>query len=223
MNAQVGLTNPYLIGADVCHLNLHKTFAIPHGGGGPGVGPVCVAKHLASFLPSSDGFIQNEYSIKAISSAPWGSAMACIISYGYICMMGPHGLKKATEISILNANYIKKRIEKDYKILYQGENGTSAHELIIDCREYKDSRNIGVMDIAKRLIDYGFHAPTVSFPVPGTMMICPTESENLEEIDKFCDALISIKGEILTCSKDDDQNILKNSPHTLETLSLIHI
>ena len=219
MNAQVGLTNPYLIGADVCHLNLHKTFAIPHGGGGPGVGPVCVAKHLASFLPSSDGFIQNEYSIKAISSAPWGSAMACIISYGYICMMGPHGLKKATEISILNANYIKKRIEKDYKILYQGENGTSAHELIIDCREYKDSHNIGVMDIAKRLIDYGFHAPTVSFPVPGTMMIEPTESENLSEIDRFCDALISIKAEIISSSKEDVENVLLNSPHTLDMIT----
>ena len=219
MNAQVGLTNPYLIGADVCHLNLHKTFAIPHGGGGPGVGPVCVAKHLASFLPSSDGFIQNEYSIKAISSAPWGSAMACLISYGYICMMGPHGLKKATEISILNANYIKKRIEKDYKILYQGENGTSAHELIIDCREYKDSHNIGVMDIAKRLIDYGFHAPTVSFPVPGTMMIEPTESENLSEIDRFCDALISIKAEIISSSKEDVENVLLNSPHTLDMIT----
>ena len=219
MNAQVGLTNPYLIGADVCHLNLHKTFAIPHGGGGPGVGPVCVAKHLASFLPSSDGFIQNEYSIKAISSAPWGSAMACLISYGYICMMGPHGLKKATEISILNANYIKKRIEKDYKILYQGENGTSAHELIIDCREYKDSYNIGVMDIAKRLIDYGFHAPTVSFPVPGTMMIEPTESENLSEIDRFCDALISIKAEIISSSKEDVENVLLNSPHTLDMIT----
>ena len=220
MNAQVGLTNPYLIGADVCHLNLHKTFAIPHGGGGPGVGPVCVAKHLASFLPNSDGSVQNEYSIKAISSAPWGSAMACLISYGYICMMGPHGLKKATEISILNANYIKKRIEKDYKILYQGENGTSAHELIIDCREYKDSHNIGVMDIAKRLIDYGFHAPTVSFPVPGTMMIEPTESENLSEIDRFCDALISIKAEIISSSKEDVENVLLNSPHTLDMITV---
>ena len=219
MNAQVGLTNPFLIGADVCHLNLHKTFAIPHGGGGPGVGPVCVAKHLSKFLPNVDKSDNNEYSIKAISSAPWGSAMACLISYGYICMMGPHGLKRATEISILNANYIKKRIEKDYKILYQGENGTSAHELIIDCREFKDSRNIGVMDIAKRLIDYGFHAPTVSFPVPGTMMIEPTESENLSEIDRFCDALISIKAEIISSSKDDDENVLLNSPHTMEMIT----
>ena len=219
MNAQVGLTNPYLIGADVCHLNLHKTFAIPHGGGGPGVGPVCVAEHLSSFLPCIEESSKNKHSIKAISSAQWGSAMACLISYGYICMMGPHGLKKATEISILNANYIKKRIEKDYKILYQGENGTSAHELIIDCREYKDSHNIGVMDIAKRLIDYGFHAPTVSFPVPGTMMIEPTESENLSEIDRFCDALISIKAEILSSSKEDTENVLLNSPHTLDMIT----
>ena len=219
MNAQVGLTNPFLIGADVCHLNLHKTFSIPHGGGGPGVGPICVAKHLVDFLPQTNRSVEKKYGVKAISAAPWGSAMACLISYGYICMMGGKGLKKATEIAILSANYIKKRIEKDYKILYQGENGRSAHELIIDCRDYKEDFGIDVMDIAKRLIDYGFHAPTVSFPVPGTMMIEPTESESLEEIDRFCDALISIKSEILTCSKDDEYNILKNSPHTLETLT----
>ena len=219
MNAQVGLTNPFLIGADVCHLNLHKTFAIPHGGGGPGVGPVCVAEHLAEFLPKSVREKNSKFNIKAISSAPWGSAMACLISYGYIKMMGPDGLRKATEISILNANYIKKRIEKDYKILYQGEKGRSAHELIIDCREFKESHNIGVMDIAKRLIDYGFHAPTVSFPVPGTMMIEPTESENLGEIDRFCDALISIKSEILSCKKEESSNVLTNSPHTLEMIT----
>ena len=219
MNAQVGLTNPFLIGADVCHLNLHKTFSIPHGGGGPGVGPICVAKHLVDFLPQTNRSVEKKYGVKAISAAPWGSAMACLISYGYICMMGGKGLKKATEIAILSANYIKKRIEKDYKILYQGENGRSAHELIIDCRDYKEDFGIDVMDIAKRLIDYGFHAPTVSFPVPGTMMIEPTESESLEEIDRFCDALISIKSEILTCSKDDEYNVLKNSPHTLETLT----
>ena len=219
MNAQVGLTNPFLIGADVCHLNLHKTFAIPHGGGGPGVGPVCVAEHLSEFLPKSDREKNSKFNIKAISSAPWGSAMACLISYGYIKMMGPDGLREATEISILNANYIKKRIEKDYKILYQGEKGRSAHELIIDCREFKESHNIGVMDIAKRLIDYGFHAPTVSFPVPGTMMIEPTESENLSEIDRFCDALISIKSEILSCKKDESNNVLTNSPHTLEMIT----
>ena len=219
MNAQVGLTNPFLIGADVCHLNLHKTFAIPHGGGGPGVGPVCVAEHLSEFLPKSDREKNSKFNIKAISSAPWGSAMACLISYGYIKMMGPDGLREATEISILNANYIKKRIEKDYKILYQGEKGRSAHELIIDCREFKESHNIGVMDIAKRLIDYGFHAPTVSFPVPGTMMIEPTESENLSEIDRFCDALISIKSEILSCKKEESSNVLTNSPHTLEMIT----
>ena len=219
MNAQVGLTNPFLIGADVCHLNLHKTFSIPHGGGGPGVGPICVAKHLVDFLPQTNRSVEKKYGVKAISAAPWGSAMACLISYGYICMMGGKGLKKATEIAILSANYIKKRIEKDYKILYQGENGRYAHELIIHCRDYKEDFGIDVMDIAKRLIDYGFHAPTVSFPVPGTMMIEPTESESLEEIDRFCDALISIKSEILTCSKDDEYNVLKNSPHTLETLT----
>ena len=219
MNAQVGLTNPYSIGADVCHLNLHKTFSIPHGGGGPGVGPICVAKHLVDFLPQTDRNITKKHGVKAISAAPWGSAMACLISYGYISMMGPDGLKKATEIAILNANYIKKRIEKDYKILYQGEKGRSAHELIIDCRDYKDEFGIDVMDIAKRLIDYGFHAPTVSFPVPGTMMIEPTESESLEEIDRFCDALISIKSEIITCNKDDEYNILKNAPHTQLTLT----
>jgi len=219
MNAQVGLTNPYQIGADVCHLNLHKTFAIPHGGGGPGVGPIRVRELLNDFLPQTDRSKHKKYSVKAISSAPWGSAMACLISYAYICMMGSKGLKRATEIAILNANYIKKRIEKDYKILYTGELGRSAHEMIIDCRDYKEEYGIGVMDIAKRLIDYGFHAPTVSFPVPGTMMIEPTESENLDEIDRFCDALISIKAEIITCSKDDTHNILKNSPHTLETLT----
>ena len=219
MNAQVGLTNPYSIGADVCHLNLHKTFSIPHGGGGPGVGPICVAKHLVEFLPKTDRSIEADFSVKAISAAPWGSAMACIISYGYICMMGAEGLKRATQIAILNANYIKKRIEKDYKILYQGEKGRSAHELIIDCRVYKDDYGIDVMDIAKRLIDYGFHAPTVSFPVAGTMMIEPTESENLEEIDRFCDALISIKAEVIACNKQDDYNILKNSPHTLMTIT----
>jgi len=219
MNAQVGLTNPYSIGADVCHLNLHKTFSIPHGGGGPGVGPICVAKHLVDFLPQTDRNILKENGVKAISAAPWGSAMACLISYGYICMMGPEGLKKATEIAILNANYTKKRIEKDFKILYQGENGRSAHELIIDCRDFKEEYGIDVMDIAKRLIDYGFHAPTVSFPVAGTMMIEPTESENLEEIDRFCNALISIKSEILGCLKDDNSNLLKNSPHTQNSLT----
>ena len=154
MNAQVGLTNPFLIGAYVCHLNLHKTFSIPHGGGGPGVGPICVAKHLVDFLPQTNRSAEKECSVKAISGAPWGSAMACLISYGYICMMGGHGLQRATEIAILNANYIKKRIEKDYKVLYQGEKGRSAHELIIDCRPFKDEFGIDVMDIAKRSVSY---------------------------------------------------------------------
>jgi glycine dehydrogenase len=219
MNAQVGLTNPYIIGADVCHLNLHKTFAIPHGGGGPGVGPICVAKHLVPFLPNNPIInISTKESVKSISAAPWGSALACVISYGYICMLGSKGLKSSTEYAILNANYIKYRIEKDYKILYQGENGRAAHELIIDCRPFKEN-GIEVMDIAKRLIDYGFHAPTVSFPVPGTMMIEPTESENLEEIDRFCDAMIAIRSEIDNCSKKDKNNLLCNAPHTIKMIS----
>ena len=198
MNAQVGLTSPALIGADVCHLNLHKTFAIPHGGGGPGVGPICVAEHLSKYLPDLK-----------VSGAPYGSALACIISYGYIKMLGGDGLTKATEIAILNANYIKKRLEGSYDILYTGIKGRSAHELIIDCRPFRESK-IEVVDIAKRLMDYGFHAPTVSFPVPGTMMIEPTESENLEEIDRFCDAMISIRGEI----NKGNIELLKNAPHT---------
>ena len=198
MNAQVGLTSPALIGADVCHLNLHKTFAIPHGGGGPGVGPICVAEHLSKYLPDLK-----------VSAAPYGSALACLISYGYIKMLGGEGLTKATEIAILNANYIKKRLEGSYNILYTGVKGRSAHELIIDCRPFRESK-IEVVDIAKRLIDYGFHAPTVSFPVPGTMMIEPTESENLEEIDKFCDAMISIRDEI----SNSNIELLKNAPHT---------
>ena len=198
MNAQVGLTSPALIGADVCHLNLHKTFAIPHGGGGPGVGPICVAEHLSKYLPDLK-----------VSAAPYGSALACIISYGYIKMLGGDGLTKATEIAILNANYIKKRLEGSYDILYTGIKGRSAHELIIDCRLFRESK-IEVVDIAKRLMDYGFHAPTVSFPVPGTMMIEPTESENLEEIDRFCNAMINIRGEI----NKGNIELLKNAPHT---------
>ena len=219
MNAQVGLTNPYTIGADVCHLNLHKTFAIPHGGGGPGVGPICVAKHLVPFLPNNPIInVSSKDGVKSISAAPWGSALACVISYGYICMLGSKGLKSSTEYAILNANYIKYRIEKSYNILYQGENGRAAHELIIDCRPFKEN-GIEVMDIAKRLIDYGFHAPTVSFPVPGTMMIEPTESENLDEIDRFCDAMIAIRSEIDNCSKEDKNNLLKNAPHTIVMIS----
>ncbi len=218
MNAQVGLTSPAQIGADVCHLNLHKTFAIPHGGGGPGVGPICVAAHLSAFLPQHPMVSTGGSDSKdTISAAPWGSALACLISYGYIEMLGGSGLTRATEMAILNANYISKRLEGAYDILYTGDKGRTAHELIIDCRPFKKF-NIEVVDIAKRLMDYGFHAPTVSFPVAGTMMIEPTESENLEEIDRFCDAMISIRMEI---NSGDETSIalLKNAPHTLEMVT----
>ena len=214
MNAQVGLTNPATIGADVCHLNLHKTFAIPHGGGGPGVGPICVAKHLAPFLPSNPVIpTGGEHAITAISSAPWGSALVLLISYSYIKMLGAEGLKNSTINSILNANYIKTRLEKHYDILYTGANGFCAHEMIVDFREFK-TKGIEVTDIAKRLMDYGYHAPTVSFPVAGTLMIEPTESENKAELDRFCDALIAIKGEIDAMEKGDTNTPLKNAPHT---------
>ena len=219
MNAQVGLTNPGNIGADVCHLNLHKTFAIPHGGGGPGVGPICVAEQLVPFLPGNPLVKTGGHqAITAISAAPFGSALACLISYGYIKMLGYKGLKKATEVAILNANYIKERLEGYYPTLYTGENGRAAHEMIIDCRDFKEN-GIEVTDIAKRLMDYGFHAPTVSFPVAGTMMIEPTESESKAEMDRFCDAMISIRKEIDVTSKDDDNNVLKNAPHTLDMLT----
>ncbi len=219
MNAQVGLTHPGNIGADVCHLNLHKTFAIPHGGGGPGVGPICVAEQLVPFLPGNPIIKTGGHqAISAISAAPFGSSLACIISYGYIKMLGTKGLKEATEIAILNANYIKERLEGYYDTLYTGENGRAAHEMIIDCREFK-SRGIEVTDIAKRLMDYGFHAPTVSFPVAGTMMIEPTESESKAEMDRFCDAMISIRKEIDKTSKEEPNNVLKNAPHTLEMLT----
>ena len=218
MNAQVGLTSPGIIGADVCHLNLHKTFAIPHGGGGPGVGPICVAEHLEKFLPSHPIIkTGGEESINALSAAPWGSALACLISYGYIKMLGAKGLKRASEIAILNANYVKKRLEGAFEVLYTGTNERAAHELIIDCRPFK-TQNIEVVDIAKRLMDYGFHAPTVSFPVSGTMMIEPTESENLDEIDRFCDAMISIRMEIDTKDASSEM-LLKNAPHTLKMVS----
>jgi glycine dehydrogenase len=215
MNAQVGLTNPAAIGADVCHLNLHKTFAIPHGGGGPGVGPICVAPQLKPFLPSNP-LIETggEKAITAISAAPWGSALACLISYGYVKMLGADGLTNSTKIAILNANYIKERLSGAYDVLYTGEKGRAAHEMIIDCRPFKE-RGVEVTDIAKRLMDYGFHAPTVSFPVAGTMMIEPTESESLAELDRFCDAMLSIRKEIDEAQKDDPNNVLKNAPHTL--------
>jgi glycine dehydrogenase len=219
MNAQVGLTNPAAIGADVCHLNLHKTFAIPHGGGGPGVGPICVASHLVPFLPSNPLISTGgDKAITAISAAPWGSSLACLISYGYIKMLGAEGLTDATKYAILNANYIKERLEGHYSVLYKGEKGRAAHEMILDCRPFKKN-GIEVVDIAKRLIDYGFHAPTVSFPVAGTIMIEPTESENKDEIDRFCDALIAIRKEIDACTTEEPNNILKNAPHTLEMLT----
>lgn len=219
MNAQVGLTNPGNIGADVCHLNLHKTFAIPHGGGGPGVGPICVAKQLVPFLPGNPIIkTGGEKAIGAISSAPWGSSLVCLISYGYIKMLGSGGLQKATEYAILNANYIKERLSEHYKTLYSGERGRAAHELILDCRPFKDN-GIEVTDIAKRLIDYGFHAPTVSFPVAGTVMIEPTESESKAELDRFCDALISIRKEIEEASENEPNNVLKNAPHTIKMLT----
>ncbi|MDB4011120.1 aminomethyl-transferring glycine dehydrogenase, partial [Polaribacter sp.] len=219
MNAQVGLTNPATIGADVCHLNLHKTFAIPHGGGGPGVGPICVAPQLVPFLPSNPMIkTGGEKAITAISAAPWGSALACLISYGYITMLGAKGLIDSTKIAILNANYIKERLDNYYPTLYTGEKGRAAHEMIIDCRDFKQN-GIEVVDIAKRLMDYGFHAPTVSFPVGGTMMIEPTESESIAELDRFCDAMISIREEIKNATKEDDNNPLKNAPHTQEMLT----
>lgn len=217
MNAQVGLTSPANIGADVCHLNLHKTFCIPHGGGGPGMGPICVNDKLKPFLP---GHVLVETGgdkgIHAVSAAPWGSASILAISYAYIAMMGAEGLTNATRVAILNANYIKARLEGHFKILYAGSHGRCAHEMIVDCREFKKS-GIEVEDIAKRLMDYGFHAPTVSFPVAGTLMIEPTESEPKEELDRFCDALIEIRKEIREIeegkySKED--NVLKHAPHT---------
>ncbi|WP_347174076.1 aminomethyl-transferring glycine dehydrogenase [Polaribacter uvawellassae] len=219
MNAQVGLTNPATIGADVCHLNLHKTFAIPHGGGGPGVGPICVAPQLVPFLPTNP-IIETggDNAITAISSAPWGSALVCLISYGYITMLGVDGLTDSTKNAILNANYMKDRLHGHYETLYTGEMNRAAHEMILDCRDFKRN-GIEVVDIAKRLMDYGFHAPTVSFPVAGTIMVEPTESESKAELDRFCDAMISIRKEISEASKDDANNPLKNAPHTQEMLT----
>ena len=219
MNAQVGLTNPGNIGADVCHLNLHKTFAIPHGGGGPGVGPICVAKQLVPFLPGNPVIkTGGNQAITAISAAPFGSALACLISYGYITMLGAEGLTQATKVAIVNANYIKQRLQGQFDTLYSGERGRAAHEMIVDCRPFKEN-GIEVTDIAKRLMDYGFHAPTVSFPVAGTLMIEPTESESMEEMDRFCDAMLSIRKEMDNASKDEDNNVLKNAPHTLAMLT----
>lgn len=222
MNAQVGLTNPGNIGADVCHLNLHKTFAIPHGGGGPGMGPIGVGAHLAPFLPGSELIkAGGERAIHAVSAAPYGSALILLISYGYIKMLGAKGLRESTENAILNANYIASSLKGHYDILYTGKNGTVAHELILDCREYKKTAEVEVADIAKRLIDFGFHAPTVSFPVAGTLMIEPTESEDKAELDRFIEAMIQIRKEIAQIESgkaDKVNNLLKNAPHTADCI-----
>jgi glycine dehydrogenase len=218
LNALVGLTRPASIGADVCHINLHKTFCIPHGGGGPGMGPIAVAEHLAKFLPSHSLIkTGGESSIGAVSAAPWGSASILAISYAYILMMGDEGLTHATKCAILNANYIASALKDYYPVLYTGKYGRVAHELIFDMRHFKKTAGIEVEDIAKRLIDYGFHAPTVSFPVPGTLMVEPTESESKGELDRFIKAMISIRDEIREIEEgiaDRTDNVLKNAPHT---------
>jgi glycine dehydrogenase len=219
MNAQVGLTSPAAIGADVCHLNLHKTFAIPHGGGGPGMGPICFRSHLKdSFMNLPfDAALPEKGSMRSVSAAPFGSASILLISYAYIRMLGGEGLRKATEYAILNANYMRARLQEHYPILYTGSNGTCAHEFIVDLRPFKNTAGIEAEDVAKRLMDYGFHAPTMSFPVPGTIMIEPTESEDKAELDRFCDALISIRQEIKDIEEgraDKADNPLKNAPHT---------
>ena len=223
MNAQVGLTSPGHIGADVCHLNLHKTFAIPHGGGGPGMGPICVKSQLAPFLPTHKVIpTGGENPIHAVSAAPYGSASILLISYAYIKMLGAIGLKKSTQYAILNANYMKARLEGDYKILYTGINGTCAHEFIVDLRPFKASVGIEAEDVAKRLMDYGFHAPTMSFPVAGTLMIEPTESEDKAELDRFCDAMLAIRKEIEAVENgtaDAKNNVLKHAPHTQFTIT----
>jgi len=218
MNAQVGLTSPGIIGADVCHLNLHKTFAIPHGGGGPGMGPICCAAHLAPFLPKHDVIeMGGAQGISSISAAPWGSALILLISYAYIKMLGSEGLTDSTKYAILNANYIKERLAGSFDVLYTGENNRCAHEMILDCRPFKRDAGVEVTDIAKRLMDYGFHAPTVSFPVAGTVMVEPTESESIAELDRFCDAMLSIRAEISEIEGNQAEpmnNVLKNAPHT---------
>ena len=220
MNAQVGLCRPADIGADVCHLNLHKTFCIPHGGGGPGVGPICVATHLAPFLPSHPVVPPGE-GLKggAVAGAPWGSAGILPISWVYIAAMGPDGLTQATRVAILNANYIAARLAPYYPVLYRGRNGFVAHECILDLRPFK---SVTVEDVAKRLMDYGFHAPTISWPVPGTLMVEPTESEPKAELDRFCDAMIAIHGEIQAIESgriSPADNPLKNAPHTADHIA----
>jgi glycine dehydrogenase len=229
MNAQVGVTSPGAIGADVCHLNLHKTFCIPHGGGGPGMGPIAVAEHLAPFLPGdptkthgSARLNSPQAAVGPVSAANFGSASILVIPYAYIAMMGGPGLARATQVAILNANYMAKKLESHYPVLFRGKNGFCAHEFILDCRAFEDSAGIKVEDIAKRLIDYGFHAPTMSWPVPGTLMIEPTESESKEELDRFCDALIHIREEIRTIESnqaDKTDNPLRNAPHTVAAVT----
>jgi glycine dehydrogenase len=222
MNAQVGLTSPAEIGADVCHLNLHKTFCIPHGGGGPGMGPIAVAAHLATFLPGHPVTgLGGPQSLGTVSAAPYGSASILTISGVYMALMGGDGLKRATELAILNANYMAARLEAHYPILYTGARGRVAHEFIVDCRPFK-ACGIEVDDIAKRLMDYGFHAPTMSFPVPGTLMVEPTESESKAELDRFCDALIAIRGEVRAVEEgrvDRQNNVLKRAPHTVHAVA----
>ena len=217
MNAQVGVTSPAAIGADVCHINLHKTFAIPHGGGGPGMGPIGVAAHLAPYLPGHPLVrVGGDKGIPAIAAAPWGSASILLISYGYMRMLGGEGMRRATEVAMLSANYLKVRLESHYDVLYARANGRVAHELIFDLRAFKP-HGVTELDVAKRLMDYGFHAPTVSFPVPGTMMVEPTESEPRDELDRFCEALIAIRAEIqevLDGAVDPTDNVLRNAPHT---------
>jgi glycine dehydrogenase len=225
MNAQVGLTSPGKIGADVCHLNLHKTFAIPHGGGGPGMGPIAVAAHLAPYLPGHPiVLVGGEHPIPAVSAAPWGSACVLVISYAYIRMLGAEGLTAASRQAILSANYLKARLQEHYPVLYTRPNGRVAHEMILDLRGFR-STGVDEQDVARRLMDYGFHAPTVSFPVPGTLMIEPTESEPKEELDRFCDAMIHIREEIQTLLDgrgNPDDNVLKNAPHTATQLTAEH-
>jgi glycine dehydrogenase len=223
LNAQVGLCRPADIGADVCHLNLHKTFCIPHGGGGPGMGPIGVARHLMPFLPGHPVVrVGGADSIGPVSAAPYGSSSILTISWVYIALMGGDGLTKATEVAILNANYMAKRLEKHYAVLYAGRHGAVAHEFILDLRPLKEQSGIEAMDVAKRLMDYGFHAPTVSFPVPGTLMIEPTESESKAELDRFCDALIAIRGEIqdvIDGRQPRSGNIVKQAPHTAQAVT----
>jgi glycine dehydrogenase len=223
MNAQVGLCRPGDFGADVCHLNLHKTFCIPHGGGGPGVGPICVAAHLAPFLPGHPVTrLGGTESIGPVSAAPYGSAGILPISWVYIALMASEGLTRATKVAILNANYMAKRLEKYFPVLYTGKQGFVAHEFILDLRPFKEPTGVEAMDVAKRLMDYGFHAPTVSFPVAGTLMIEPTESESKAELDRFCDAMISIRGEIQDIADGrlpKDDNPLKKAPHTVQAVT----